>query len=133
ECGRPGAQVLAVRRHLPPAKELLPFCADCVFKYLHAPAAFLFDLGEEHHAHAIFTLLGQTDTMGFGLMFEKCVGDLNENPGGVAGLRVAPAGASMFEVEKDFEALFYDLVRLLSVNVGYEADATCVMLKCGIV
>jgi len=49
------------------------------------------------------------------------VGDLDQNARPVAGLRIAPARATMRQVDQDLDALQYDVVRTLPAQVHDES------------
>ena len=64
---------------------------------------------------------------------QERIGHLNDQPGPVAGQRVAPAGAAMRQVLQDGQALLHDGVRLDAVEVGDEADAAGVVLEAWVI
>ena len=59
---------------------------------------------------------------------EKCVRDLNQHPSAVSGLRIATAGASVHQVLEDLNALQDDIVRLLPLYIGDEANTAVIVL-----
>ena len=56
------------------------------------------------------------------------MGNLDQNAGAIAGLRIAAAGAAMRQVQQDLNSLFDDVVTLLTANAGDKPDAAGVML-----
>ena len=63
-----------------------------------------------------------------GFALEKRVGNLDQDARAVAGLRIAPAGAAMRQIDQDLDALQDDVVRLAALDAGDKADAASVML-----
>ena len=61
------------------------------------------------------------------------MGDLDQHAGSIARLGVASAGATMGEVDQDFDALHDDVVRFFAGDVGYKANATGIVFVTGIV
>ncbi len=64
---------------------------------------------------------------------EEVVRDLDQHSGAVAGFRIASASAAVGQVDQDLNALDDNVVRLLALDVGDEADAARIMLVAGIV
>ena len=62
------------------------------------------------------------------LLGEELVRDLDEDAGAVAGDRVGADGTAVLEVLQDGERVLDELVRLLALEVGDEADAAGVVL-----
>ena len=67
------------------------------------------------------------------LALEEGMRDLHQDAGAVAEARVGADGAAMLEVAEDGERIGDDLMRLLALDVGNEADAAGIFLKAGIV
>lgn len=59
--------------------------------------------------------------------------DLNQDSSAVTGFRVTTARSAMGKVDEDLQSLQYDIVRLLTLNVNYEADAASIVFVTGIV
>ena len=59
--------------------------------------------------------------------------DLDQDPGAVAGVGFAAAGAPVVEVDQGRQAVAHDLVRLPPFQVDEEADAAGVVLVAGVV
>src|SRR5262249_24457973 len=64
-----------------------------------------------------------------GLLGKELVRDLHQNAGAVAGARVGADGAAMLEVANELERVLDQLVRLLVLDVGEEADAAGIPLQ----
>ena len=63
-----------------------------------------------------------------GLAREERVRDLHQNAGAVAGARIGADGAAVFEIAENVERVGDDLMRLLALDVGDEADAAGILL-----
>jgi hypothetical protein len=61
------------------------------------------------------------------------VGNLDEDAGAVAGFRIAAAGSAVGQVDKDFDALVDDVVRLPAFDVGDEPDSAGIVFVPGVV
>jgi hypothetical protein len=68
------------------------------------------------------------DPVGPGLVPEEPVGELEEDPGAVAGLRVGAGGAAVLEVREGAQRAADRLVRGAGVEAGDEGDAARVVL-----
>ena len=64
---------------------------------------------------------------------EELVRDLNQDAGAIAGFRIAAAGAAVRQVDQNLDALDDDVVRLLALDVGDEADAAGIVLLARVV
>ena len=64
---------------------------------------------------------------------EEPVRHLNQDAGAVAGARVGADRAAVLEIEQDRERVLHELMRLLVLDVGDEADAARVLVERGIV
>ena len=89
--------------------------------------------GQEHEAGAVARALGQRDAELLALLGEKGVRHLHQDPGAVAGVLLAAAGAAVLEVEQHLDRLLDDRVRLAAVRVDDEPDPARVVLEAGIV
>ena len=68
-----------------------------------------------------------------GLAREEGVRNLHQNAGAVAGARIGADRAAMFEVAENADRVGDDLMRLLALDVGDEADAAGILLQARIV
>src|SRR4051794_27229469 len=64
---------------------------------------------------------------------EEGVRDLHQNAGAVAGARIGAHRAAMFEIAQYVDRVGDDLMRLLALDVGNEADAAGVLLQAWVV
>jgi len=64
---------------------------------------------------------------------EEGVRNLHENAGAVAGARIGADRAAMFEVAENVDRVGDDLMRLLALDVGDEADAAGILLHAEVV
>ena len=84
--------------------------------------------GQKAHGHAVSARLGQLHSQLAALAHEKGVGNLDQDAGAVAGLRVAARGAAMGEVDQHLEALADNLVALFAADVGDKPHAAGIVL-----
>ena len=127
------AQGGVVGRHLAPADDLDRFFGDdALEKVLGGAALGSLRRGEEH-GDAVVPRGRQVDAGGGADLAEEGVGHLNQDPGAVARVVLAADCAAVIEVCQDRYGLLDDLVGLLPLDVGDEADAAGVMLELGIV
>ena len=89
--------------------------------------------GGEEHGDAVVPGFRQFDARGGADLAEEGVGHLDQDAGAVAGIVFAADCAAVIEVRQDGNGLLHDLVGLLPLDVGDEADAAGVMLELGIV
>ncbi len=68
-----------------------------------------------------------------GLAREEGMRDLHQNAGAVAGARIGADRAAMFEVAENADRVGDDLMRLLALDVGDEADAAGILLHAEVV
>ena len=71
--------------------------------------------------------------VGWAVLGEEPVGELEQDARAVASVDLAAAGASVVEVHQDGEGLLDDIMRTLALHLANEADAAGVMLKLGVV
>ena len=83
---------------------------------------------QEAHGHAVCARLWQADAQFGAFARKEVVGNLNEDAGAVAGLRVAARGAAMGEVDEHLEALADDFVALFAPDVRDQPHAAGVVL-----
>ena len=83
----------------------------------------------EQVADGVFAGLRQLEAERVGLLGEKCVRDLHQDAGAVAGARVGADRAAVLEIAQDGERVFDQLVRLAALDVGDEADAAGILLQ----
>ena len=89
--------------------------------------------GQERHADAVLAGRRQGEAELGALAREELVRDLDQDAGAVAGFRIAAAGAAVGQVDQDLDALDDDVVRLLTLDVGDEADSAGIVLMPGVV
>ncbi len=59
---------------------------------------------------------------------KKSVRNLDQNARAIAGLRIAPAGAAMGQVDQNLDAFQDDIVRLSAFNARDKSDAASIVL-----
>ncbi len=84
--------------------------------------------GQEAHGHAVSAGLGQRDAQLGAFADEEGVGNLDEDAGAVAGLRVATRRAAMGEVDEHLKALADDLVAFFAADVRDQSHAAGIVL-----
>jgi hypothetical protein len=111
----------------------LALVVDDGLEHLLAAPAFSGIMREEDEAGAVAPGFGQRDADLAANAREKLVGHLDQDPGAVAGVRLAAARAPMEEVLENREGLADDLVGLAPLDVHDEPDAAGLVLVGGIV
>ena len=88
---------------------------------------------QEHDANAVVAKRRQLKTQCLSLLREELVRHLHQNTRAVPRFRIGPACTSMPQVLQHLQAHGDDLVRLVALDAGYEANATGVSLELRIV
>ncbi len=83
---------------------------------------------QEHHADAVLAGGRKREAEAGAFAREELVRDLDQDAGAVAGFRIAAAGAAVRQVDQDLDALDDDVVGLVAVDVGDEANAAGIVL-----
>jgi len=84
-------------------------------------------LRQEALPDRVLPRLRQVDAEARALLEEERVGELDQDPGPVAGLLLRASGPAVVEVAQDLQTLAYDLVRADVLEIGDEPDATGVI------
>jgi len=84
-------------------------------------------LGQEDHAHAVFTGGRQRDAQLGHLFAVQRVGDLDQDARAVAHELVGTHGTPVVDVLQDLQGLRHDVVALDALDVGDETEATGVV------
>ena len=122
-----------VRRHVAPAEQLQPLRLDDALDHGLAIDALRAIARHEHVADGVMAGLGQLDPERSRDLLQECVRDLHQDTGAVTGQRVGARRPAMGEVLQDLDAMLDDLVARPPLEVGYEADATGVVLALRII
>ena len=86
---------------------------------------------EEAHRDAVVAGGGEVDSVVGERRRIELVGDLQQQPGAVAGARIAARRAAMGQVRENLEPLLDDLVRRLTRQRGDEPEPAGVVLEAG--
>ena len=122
-----------VGRHVAPAEQHQLLVLDLVGDDAlddFAPRRFL---RHEQRADRVVAGLRQLEADLGRLAREERVGNLHQNAGAVAGARVGADRAAMLEIAENVERVGDDLVRLLALDIGDEADAAGILFEAEIV
>ena len=84
--------------------------------------------GKEHQAGPIATLGRQGDPDPAGFFSKEPVRHLHQDAGAVTGVRLAPAGTAVEQVDEQLQRLADDAVAFLALDVDDEADSAGVVL-----
>ena len=125
------AHVALVDRHVAPPDRALPLGLDRVLDQLLEHDAPLGVLRQVAHADAVAAGRRQLDAGDRGP--QEAVGDLEEDAGAVARVRVRALGAAVLEVLERVERLLDDGMARLTPQLGHERDATAIVLVGGVV
>ena len=127
------AERSVVGRHVAPAEQhqafFLDLFGDDALDHL-PPRRFL---RHEQRADRVVAGLRQLEADLGGLAREESMRDLHQNAGAVAGARIGADRAAMFEVAENADRVGDDLMRLLALDVGDEADAAGILLHAEVV
>ena len=88
---------------------------------------------QEHHPHAVGSRFGEREAQLGAFPREKLVRDLDGDAGAVARLRVAAAGATVGQVDEDFDAFADDIVGLVTVQINDEPHPAGIVFIAGVV
>ncbi len=87
----------------------------------------------EYHAHPVLARGGKFETEFAGGLDEEIVGHLEQNPRAIPGVRLAPAGPAMVQVQQNLQRVLNNPVRFLSLDMNQKPDAARVMLELRVV
>ena len=89
--------------------------------------------GKERHAHTVLAARRQREAQLAAFPHEELVRNLDQDAGAVAGFRIAAACSAVRQVDQKLYALDDDLVGLLTLDIGDEADATRIAFVGGVI
>src|SRR5690606_20343025 len=84
---------------------------------------------KEHHPHAIFSSSRQLKSQPLALFSKKIMGYLQQNPGAIAGLWIAPPTTTMLHILEHRQCVREDFIRTRSVYARNTSDTTGVMFQ----
>jgi hypothetical protein len=119
------ADQTVVVRHVPPAEQRRALLADHCGDEIPDRFAIARVARQEHQARTIRACLRKRERNN---LAKERVRRLDQNAGAVARVRLAPARAAMLQVDEHLHRLAHDCIRLASLDVDDEADATGVAL-----
>ena len=122
------ADGIAVDRRVAPAENLTALFLGDALKDAFALQAVVFFHRQKAHGHAVGAWFGQLHAQLGALAHKEGVGNLNEDAGAVASLRIAACRAAMGEVDENLEALADDLVAFFAADVRDQAHAAGIVL-----
>jgi len=88
---------------------------------------------QEYHAHPVFARGGQGKTQPGALGFEESVGYLDQNSSAITCSGIAAAGASVCQVEQDFDPFDNNVVAFCPGNIRNKSYPASVVLVTRIV
>ena len=120
---------LGLRRHLAPANALLALLGNDRLHRRDALLPFGFVLGQEHQSRTEPPFLGQLHAeILLGHRPQETLGQSDQNPRAIAGIRLAPATAAMFHIAQHLEGIEHVLMRRLTFQVGHKTNAATILL-----
>ena len=122
-----------VGRHAAPAEQLHAFGGNLIGDDALNDGAPGIVARHEQRANGVVAGLRQGEAEFLGFTNEEIVRDLNQDACAVAGARVGANGATVFEIAQNVDRVGDDLVGLLALDIGDEADAAGIFFKRGIV
>ncbi len=117
-------QRFVVDRHVAPAKHGHSFFGKRFGHNRLAPGAARGVLRHENLANGVFAGRGQLESEALRFSGKKFMRDLNENARPVAGERIGADGASMLQMEQDFQRILHNLMTFHALDVRDQAEAT---------
>ena len=118
-----------IHRHAAKTNELKAKSHDVLLEYVAAGICYLLVARKEDHAHTIFARCGKFKAQPGGLFSQKIMRQLYENPSSVTGFGIAALASAMLHVLQHRERVAQYVVRPGSIDVCYESDAACIVLK----
>ena len=118
-----------VGRHVAPAEQHQLLVLDLVGDDALDDFAPRRLLRHEQRADRVVAGLRQLEADLGGLAREEGVRNLHQDAGAVAGARIGADRAAMFEIAENVERVGDDLVRLLALDIGDEADAAGILFQ----
>ncbi|MNE17902.1 hypothetical protein D3C80_1109020 [compost metagenome] len=122
-----------IDRHIAEAEELLSLFGNHVDDDLLEMLDLLGIARQEEMTDSIFAGLRQGHTLLGHFLTEEPIRDLHQNARAVTHQRVGTDSTAMRQVFQDEQAVLDDLVRLLALHIGNEADAAGIMLVARII
>ncbi len=122
-----------IHRHVSPAEHRLALGPDESFDDLFAACAVLAILRQKGHAHAVVAFGWKIDAVLSTPCPQKRVGQLDENPGPVAGQGVGTYRAAMGEILQQGQTLPDDMMTFMPFNVSDEANAARIVFMSRVV
>ncbi len=122
-----------VGRHVAPAEQHQAFLLDLVGDDALDDVAPGGLARHEQRADGVFAGVRQLEADLGRLAHEEGVRDLHQDAGAVAGARIGADGAAMLEIAENADRIGDDLMRLLALDVGDEADAAGILLQAEVV
>src|SRR3989442_4638610 len=120
---RSWANARIVSRHFSPTKNTLAFLSDAS---LEEPVAFppaLVLVGQKDHSHGVVARTWESKSKFVAFALKEEMRDLQKNARAISGIWFTAAGPAVFQLQKDFAGLFYDLARARSLDVDNKAQA----------
>src|SRR5699024_10868197 len=127
------AQYLRVDRHISPAQELKAALLQNDLKHFPGEIPLQRVLGEEEHAHAVVTLVPQSDADLCGCLGTKRVGNLRQDSHSVTNLSSSVFACAVFQFFYDRKGVIQDLVLLDAVDTDNSSDAAGIVLKTALI
>ncbi len=121
------AQTRIVAGHVAPAEQHLALVLDRAFDFILACQPRGRFLRQEDHAHAVLAVRRQLDAPASHFLAKELVGDLDQNPGSVAGQRIRADRPAMGKILEDKQALLDDRMAADTLDVRNEPHATGIM------
>ena len=112
-----------IHRYVPPSQEVLALGRGGGGERFLAGAPRRLVPRQEHHAHSIMAGSGEIEAEPGALVPEKGIGDLDEDPGPVAGERIRPDRPPVGDVAEELEPLAEEVMARPVADVHDEPDA----------
>src|SRR5205807_6817555 len=89
--------------------------------------------GQKDHSHRVLARFWESKSKFVAFALKEKMRDLQKNARAVSGIWFTAAGPAVFQVQKDFAGLFYDLARAPSLYIDNETQAARIVFVLRIV
>ena len=111
----------------------LPFSGNDLLDNVLAVEAVIRVGGQEYHSNPVSARFREHEAQFFALLGKEPVRDLDQDPGPVASVALATAGAAVFQIQQYLKAFFDHVIGLSAQHVHDKPDSTGIVFVSGII
>jgi hypothetical protein len=119
--------------NIPPTQQGLTGSINCIFNERLDLLRFAGLGRQEHHPHSIFARSGQAHIIFLEFLFEKRVGNLQQDAGAISSVSLGTLGTAVPQIHQDFKSLSNDAVRRLPFDIDDKTHTTAVVFESRVV